>query len=50
MRSDTVFIDNQGNGFEEALNQTRKVAAYEELGEKDSLQLQLMTERTRQLK
>ena len=44
MRSDTVFIDNQGNGFEEALNQTRKVAAYEELGEKNSLQLQLMTE------
>lgn len=44
MKSNVIMIDKQGNGFAESLAETRKVAAYEELGHKDSLYLQLCTE------
>ncbi len=44
MKSDVILIDNQGNGYSEALNETRKVAIYQGLGHKESIQLQLLTE------
>ena len=44
MRSDVIIIDKQGNGFEKAVEEARKVAVYAELGHKDSLQLQLCAE------
>lgn len=44
MKSDVVRIDNQGNGFQDALTQTEKVAAYVGLGDKEILQLRLCTE------
>ena len=44
MRSDIIIIDNQGKGFGETIEETRKVAAYKELGHKESLQLQLCAE------
>ena len=44
MRSDIILIDNQGNGFTEALEETKKVAAYTGLESKKTIRLQLMTE------
>jgi len=44
MRSDIITIDNAGNGFQEAVDQTKKVAAYEGISELDSIQLQVLTE------
>ena len=44
MKSDVILIDNQGNGFDEALKQTSKVAEYRQLNQKDTLRLQLMAE------
>ena len=44
MKSDVITIANNGEGFEEALQETRKVAAYEGLNRKETLQLQLLTE------
>lgn len=44
MKSDIVNIDRQGNGFQEAIRQTRKTAAYGELSDKQALHLQLMAE------
>ncbi len=44
MISDTIFIDNQGNGFEAAIEETKKVAVYTELNHQNSLRLQLCTE------
>ena len=44
MKSDVIMIDNQGNGFEKTLEESRKVAAYEALDHKDSLHLQLCAE------
>lgn len=44
MRSDVIIIDNQGNGNEKAVEETRKVAAYESLGHRESLHLQLCAE------
>ena len=41
-----INIDNQGNGFENTIEEARKVAAYEALGRKDSLHLQLCAEGT----
>ena len=46
MKTDIVMIDNQGNGYEEAVLQTRKAAEFRDLQEKDAVQLQLMTEET----
>lgn len=44
MKSDTILIDNQGKGFTEALEETKKVASYTGLDPKLSTRLQLMTE------
>ena len=44
MKSDVILIDNQGNGFDEALKQTSKVAEYRGISPKDTTRLQLMTE------
>ena len=44
MKSDVILIDNQGNGFDKSLEETRKAAAYRELSHKESLQLQLCAE------
>ena len=44
MRSNTIQIDNQGNGFETAVAETKKAAQYQELTSKESLQLQLCAE------
>ena len=44
MKSNIINVDNQGDGFEKAIEEARKVAAYEELSHKDSLRLQLCAE------
>ena len=44
MKSNVISITNRGDGFEKALQETRKVAAYEGLGEKETLHLVLFTE------
>jgi hypothetical protein len=44
MRSDIIQIDNRGNGFEAAVNETKKAAEYSNVDAKQSLQLQLITE------
>ena len=44
MKSDVISITNHGEGFDQALEETRKVSAYTGLGEKDSLHLLLFTE------
>jgi len=44
MKSDVIKIDNQGNGFHDALDQTQKVAQFRGMNYKDTLHLQLMTE------
>lgn len=44
MKTDVILIDNQGNGFENALAETRKAAAYSKLDKRDSLQLEMITE------
>lgn len=44
MKSNVIHIDNQGNGFDRTVKETQKVAVYEEMGHKESLQLQLITE------
>lgn len=44
MKSDVITITNRGEGFEQALAETKKVAAYKGLTTKESLHLQLLTE------
>lgn len=44
MISTVCTIVGNGNGIEEALNETEKVAAYEKLNKKDTLQLRLLAE------
>ena len=44
MKSDVITIDNQGNGFHDAVDQTLKVAVFRGMNYKDTLHLQLMTE------
>ena len=44
MRSDSIAIDNRGNGLETALSQTRALAKLCELNPKETLQLQMLTE------
>lgn len=44
MRSDIIQIDNQGNGFARAVEETRRVARYQGMDQKQSLRLQLCTE------
>ena len=44
MKSDVILIDNQGNGFSEAVQQTKKVAEYRGISPKETMRLQLMAE------
>lgn len=44
MKSDVISITNHGDGFERALEETRKVSAYTGLREKESLHLLLFSE------
>lgn len=44
MRSDVVKIDNQGNGFADALAETEKIAGEVGLDQKQTLHLRLMAE------
>ena len=34
MKSNVILIDNQGNGFDGAVKETRKTAEYQDLGHK----------------
>lgn len=44
MKSDVIMIINDGTGFEKAVNETKKIAEYQQLDKKGTLHLQLMTE------
>ena len=44
MKSDIINIDNSGNGFQEALEQTAKAAGFRGLSHKEELRLRLCTE------
>ena len=44
MKSDVIVLSNKGEGFEKAVAESRKVAVYNELSEKNALHLQLFTE------
>ena len=44
MKSDVISITNHGDGFERALEETRKVSAYRGLNQKDTLHMLLFTE------
>ena len=44
MKSDVITINNRGKGFKEAVEATKKIADFQGLGKKDSLQLQLCAE------
>ena len=44
MESDIIQIDNLGNGFEQAVEETKRVAQFRGLDHKNSLRLQLCTE------
>ena len=44
MKSDVILIDNQGNGFKQAVEETKKVASYTSLESRQTVRLQLMTE------
>ena len=46
MRSDVIRIDNQGNGFKEAIEETMKLATCQNLNEEEALQLDHITEET----
>ena len=44
MRSDIIQVNNCGQGFEAATEQTKKVAAFKGLSEMETIQLQVLTE------
>ena len=44
MVSDIIMIDNQGHGFEQAINEARKAAEYQKLNYKQVLRIQMITE------
>ena len=44
MRTDVISIDNQGNGFGNAIEETKKIAQFNGLNDTDSIHLQLFTE------
>ena len=44
MKTDIISIDNRGNGFQDALEQTEKAAAFRGLNPKETLKLRLCTE------
>ena len=43
MKFKVITIDNRGNGFKDAVEETKKVADIQGLNDKQSLQLQLCT-------
>ena len=44
MKSDIINIDNFGNGFQDALEQTAKAAAFRDLSRKEDLRLRICAE------
>ena len=44
MKSDIIMIDNQGNGFADALHEAKKTAEYKDLSKDSTIQLQLIAE------
>jgi hypothetical protein len=44
MKSDVIQIDNKGNGFDNAITETKKIAEFRGLNHKESLRLQIMAE------
>ena len=44
MKSDVVVIDNQGGGFQDAVDETLRTAVFRGMNYKDTLHLQLITE------
>ena len=44
MKSDVILIDNQGNGFADAVEETKRAAEFRGLEPKQAIQLQLLTE------
>ncbi len=44
MKSDIIYIDNQGTGFQDALENTALSARFRELDDRESLRLRLLTE------
>ena len=44
MKSDIVLIDNHGNGFDQAMEQTRKAADFRDISHHDANRLQLIAE------
>ncbi len=44
MKSDEISINSQGNGAEEAVRETKRMAEFQGLNPQDSLRLQLITE------
>ena len=44
MKTDVISIDNREHGFQEALSQTLKAAAFRDLDHKQTMQLRLCTE------
>ena len=44
MKSDIISIDNHGNGFQDALEQTERVAEFRRMGEKETQRLRICTE------
>ena len=44
MKTDIISIDNRGNGFQDALEQTVKAAQFRDLDHKEELRLRLCTE------
>ena len=44
MKSDIIMIDHQGHGFEESVEETKKVATYRNLSPKQTMRFQLLTE------
>lgn len=44
MKSDKISVNSQGNGAEEAVRETKRIAEFQRLNPQDSLHLQLITE------
>ena len=44
MKTNIIRIDNQGNGFSRALDETEKAAVFEGLDQKDAMRLSLLTQ------
>lgn len=46
MKSEIIRIDNRGNGFQEAIDEAKKLSARQDLNEEETLQLDHITEET----